>query len=189
MLALLESVTNTSEQIKQIGEDLTLAVFEAEMEFFAEEAAKVREKIVSLRGLMMQKLKSMMPHFGESNKSSRGRQEDILRILYEFTKDIDAGQVRSKEFRERQKKQAAKAEARKAGNTDDSETLAAASVALGGRGRRRGKKGRRREKEVCLLIFNIVVVLCISRLFYDRRMCPIHNSHDSQFILQCSVVF
>ena len=186
--ALLESVTNMSEQIKQIGEDPTLAAFEAEMEVFAKEATKVREEIVSLRGLMMQKLQSMIQHFGERKKASRGRQEVILRMLYELTTDIDAGLVRSKELRERQRKQAAKAEARKVGNTDDNGTLAAASAALGGRGRGRGRKGRRREKEVCLLIFIIVVVLCISRLFYHRRMCPIHNPYDIPFIIQCSVV-
>lgn len=123
--ALLDSVTNVSEQIKQIGDDATLSAFKAEMEVFAEEASKVREEIVSLRGLMMQKLQSMMQHFGERNKASRGRQEDILRMLHEFTVDIDGGLARAKEQRERMRKQAAKAESRRTGNTVDSGAVAA----------------------------------------------------------------
>lgn len=114
--ALLESVTNVSEQIKQIGDDPTLAAFKEEMEVFAEEAVKVREEIVSLRGLMMQKLQSMMQHFGERNKMSRGRQEDILRMLREFGNDIVAGLKRAEEQGARQRKAAAKAEARATGN-------------------------------------------------------------------------
>lgn len=114
--ALLESVTNVSEQIKQIGDDTTLAAFKGEMEVFAEEAVKVREEIVSLRGLMMQKLQSMMLHFGERNKMSRGRQEDVLRMLREFGNDIVAGLDRAKERQERQRKAAAKAEGKAMGN-------------------------------------------------------------------------
>lgn len=114
--ALLESVTNVSEQIKQIGEDHTLAAFKGEMEVFAEDATKVREEIVSLRGLMMQKLQSMMQHFGERNKMSRGRQEDVLRMLREFSSDLEAGMARAKERQDRQRKQAAKLEARGVGN-------------------------------------------------------------------------
>lgn len=114
--ALLESVTNVSEQIKQIGDDQTLALFKQEMEIFAEEAVKVREEIVSLRGLMMQKLQSMMQHFGERNKMSRGRQEDILRMLREFGTDIEGAMSRAKEREERQRKQAAKNEGKLAGN-------------------------------------------------------------------------
>lgn len=114
--SLLDSVTNVSEQIKQIGDDATLGAFKAEMEVFAEEASKVREEIVSLRGLMMQKLQSMMQHFGERNKASRGRQEDVLRMLHEFTVDIDTGLARAKEQRERMRKQAAKAESKRTGN-------------------------------------------------------------------------
>lgn len=114
--ALLESVTNVSEQIKQIGDDMTLAAFKEEMAVFAEEATKVREEIVSLRGLMMQKLQSMMGHFGERNKMSRQRQEDILRMLREFGDDIIAGMDRAKERQERQRKAAAKAEAKATGN-------------------------------------------------------------------------
>lgn len=113
--ALLESVTNVSEQIKQIGDNATLAAFKAEMEVFAEEAIKVREEIVSLRGLMMQKLQSMMQHFGERNKMSRGRQEDILRMLREFSSNIDDGLLEAKERSERMRKAAAKAEARNVG--------------------------------------------------------------------------
>lgn len=114
--ALLESVTNVSEQIKQIGEDATLAAFKQEMQVFAEEAVKVRDEIVSLRGLMMQKLQSMMQHFGERNKASRGRQEDVLRMLREFGAEIVAGMKKAEEVRERQRKAAAKAEARGTGN-------------------------------------------------------------------------
>lgn len=114
--ALLESVTNVAEQIKQIGDDPTLAAFKGEMIVFAEEAVKVREEIVSLRGLMMQKLQSMMLHFGERNKMSRGRQEDVLRMLREFGNDIVAGLDRAKERQERQRKAAAKAEGKLAGN-------------------------------------------------------------------------
>lgn len=114
--ALLESVTNVSEQIKQIGDDMTLAAFKEEMEVFAEEAVKVRDEIVSLRGLMMQKLQSMMQHFGERNKASRGRQEDVLRMLREFCNEIVAGLKRAEEQNERQRKAAAKAEAHATGN-------------------------------------------------------------------------
>lgn len=114
--ALLESVTNVGEQIKQIGEDATLAAFKAEMVTFAEEAGKVREEIVSLRGLMMQKLQSMMQHFGERNKMSRGRQEDILRMLREFCSDVEGGIARAKERDERARKKAAREEGRATGN-------------------------------------------------------------------------
>ena len=106
--------------MKQIGEDPKLTAFKAEIEVFAEETTKttkIREETISHCGLMMQKLQSMMQHFGESKKASRGRQEDILRMLYEFTTDIDAGLVRSNELRERQRKQAVKAVARKDGKT------------------------------------------------------------------------
>lgn len=115
--ALLESVGNVSEQIKQIGEDTTLATFKGEMEVFAEDAVKVRDEIVSLRGLMMQKLQSMMTHFGERNKMSRGRQEDVLRMLREFSKDSEAAMARIKEREERQRKAAAKAEGKAHGNS------------------------------------------------------------------------
>lgn len=114
--ALLESVTNVSEQIKQIGDDATLGAFKEEMIVFAEEATKVREEIVSLRGLMMQKLQSMMTHFGERNKMSRGRQEDVLRMLRDFCSDITAGMARGKERDERARKLAAKNEGRKLAN-------------------------------------------------------------------------
>lgn len=114
--ALLESVTNVSEQIKQIGEDPTLAVFKGEMEVFSEDAVKVREEIVSLRGLMMQKLQSMMGHFGERNKMARGRQEDLLRMLRDFNTDCEVAITRSKEREERARKAAAKAEGRTFGN-------------------------------------------------------------------------
>lgn len=106
---LLDSVVNVSEQIKAIGEDGSLATFKGEMEEFAEDAVKVRDEIVSLRGLMMQKLQSMMTHFGERNKMSRGRQEDVLRLLREFLQDVGMAQSRAKERDERMRKQAAKA--------------------------------------------------------------------------------
>ena len=114
--ALLDSVTNVSDQIKQIGDDETLAAFKAEMEVFAEEAIKVREEIVSLEGLMRQKLQSMMQHFGERNKMSRGRQEDVLRMLREFCTDSENAVARAKERREEQRKKAARQEGRNAGN-------------------------------------------------------------------------
>lgn len=110
--ALLDSVTNVTEQINQIGDDSTLAVFKSEMEVFATDAVKVREEIVSLRGLMMQKLQSMMQHFGERNKMARGRQEDLLRMLREFCVDVDSAINRAKEKEERQRKAQAKAEGR-----------------------------------------------------------------------------
>ena len=106
---LLSSVTNVTEQINQIGEDQTLAAFKAEMEIFAGEATKVRDEITSLRGLMMQKLELMMGHFGERNKKSRARQEDLLRMLREFKSDVEAAMQRAKEKRERQQKTAARA--------------------------------------------------------------------------------
>jgi len=107
--ALLESVGNVSDQIKQIGDNAELATFKAEMEVFAEDAVKVRDEIVSLRGLMMQKLQSMMTHFGERNKMSRGRQEDILRMLREFATESQSAMARIAEREERMRKQAAKA--------------------------------------------------------------------------------
>lgn len=113
--ALLESVTNVTEQISQIGDDATLGIFKGEMETFAADAVKVREEIVSLRSLMMQKLQSMMQHFGERNKMARGRQEDILRMLREFCSDIDGVITRMQEKEERQRKAQAKAEGRATG--------------------------------------------------------------------------
>lgn len=129
--SLLDSVTNVSEQIKQIGDDATLTAFKAEMEVFAEEASKVREEIVSLRGLMMQKLESMMLHFGERNKKSRGRQEDVLRTLHEFTVDVDGALARLKEQQERIRKQAAKAESQRTGNVVNSGAVAANNFSPG----------------------------------------------------------
>lgn len=113
--ALLESVTNVTEQINQIGDDATLSIFKGEMEVFAGDAIKVREEIVSLRGLMMQKLQSMMQHFGERNKMARGRQEDLLRMLREFIGDVDAAINRAQEKEERQRKAAEKAAGRSTG--------------------------------------------------------------------------
>jgi Formin Homology 2 Domain len=110
--ALLESVTNVSEQITQIGDDPTLRVFKEEMEVFASDAVKVREEIVSLRGLMMQKLQSMMQHFGERNKISRGRQEDVCRMLRQFCMDVDGAITRAKEKEERHRKALQKTDTR-----------------------------------------------------------------------------
>ncbi|CAN8071723.1 unnamed protein product [Agarophyton chilense] len=106
--ALLDSVTNVAEQIKQIGDDPSMANFKSEMVTFSEEANKVREEIVSLRALMMEKLQLMMGHFGERNKASRGRQEDILRMLREFVSELLEGIARHDEKFERQAKKMAK---------------------------------------------------------------------------------
>ncbi len=111
---LLDSVANVGEQIKAIGDDPVLAGFLAEMTAFSEEAIKVREEIVSLRALMMDKLQGMMGHFGERNKAARGRQEDILRMLREFSSDTAAAHGRYKEKGERAAKKAEK-EATKGG--------------------------------------------------------------------------
>ncbi|PXF45572.1 hypothetical protein BWQ96_04649 [Gracilariopsis chorda] len=81
---------------------------------------------------MIQKLQSMMHHVGERSKMSRGRQEDILRMLREFASDIDAGLVRAKERSERARKQAAKNEARKAGSAVPPAPPAPAAVEVGG---------------------------------------------------------
>ncbi|PXF45855.1 hypothetical protein BWQ96_04392 [Gracilariopsis chorda] len=70
--ALLESVTNMSEQITQISEAQKLAAFKTKIEVFAEDSTKVREEIVSLRGLMIQDFQSMMQQFEKRNKMSRG---------------------------------------------------------------------------------------------------------------------
>lgn len=112
---LLDSVNNVSEQIKQIGDDPTLGSFKNDMVAFSDEAVKVREEIVSLRALMMDKLQSMMAHYGERNKAARGRQEDILRMLREFSDELQGGILRAQEKAEREAKKAAKAAAR-AGN-------------------------------------------------------------------------
>eukprot|EP00170_Pyropia_yezoensis_P003687 contig_15488_g3698 len=128
--ALLESVTNVTQQISVIGSDGTLAVFKAEMEIFAEEATKVREEIVSLRALMMNKNQAMMGHFGERNKVSRARQEDVLRMLREFLVDLDAASARLNEKRERAMKTAAKAA--QASGADPHEAAQSAAAAVGG---------------------------------------------------------
>ncbi|PXF47668.1 Formin-like protein 13 [Gracilariopsis chorda] len=107
--AILDSVTNVAEQIKQIGDDPSMERFKSEMSAFSEEATKVREEIVSLRALMMEKLQHMMAHFGERNKAARGRQEDILRMLREFSADLTAAVARYNERCEREAKKAAKA--------------------------------------------------------------------------------
>lgn len=111
---LLDNVSNVSEQIKAIGEDPTLVSFKEDMVAFAEEAVKVREEIISLRALMMDKLQSMMAHFGERNKAARGRQEDILRMLREFSDELRMAVTKADEKAEREAKKAAKA-ARKGG--------------------------------------------------------------------------
>ena len=77
------------------------------MEMFFKVVTKVQKEIVSLRGLVMKRLQSMMKHFGEGNEASWGRQEYILRMLYELITDIDAGLVRSEESRKRRRKQTA----------------------------------------------------------------------------------
>eukprot|EP00168_Porphyra_purpurea_P017496 TRINITY_DN6080_c0_g1_i3.p2 TRINITY_DN6080_c0_g1~~TRINITY_DN6080_c0_g1_i3.p2 ORF type:complete len:278 (+),score=129.75 TRINITY_DN6080_c0_g1_i3:813-1646(+) len=132
--ALLESVTNVTQQISVIGADESLAVFKAEMEIFAEEATKVREEIVSLRALMMNKNQAMMGHFGERNKVSRARQEDVLRMLREFLVDLDAASARLSEKRERAMKTAAKAA--QASGADPHEAAQSAAAAVGGFGSR-----------------------------------------------------
>lgn len=106
--SLLDSVSNVGEQIKQIGDDPTFAQFKEDMTAFSEEALKVREEIVSLRALMMDKLQMMMAHFGERNKASRGRQEDVLRMLREFCDELRAAMLRMEEKAERDAKKAAK---------------------------------------------------------------------------------
>lgn len=107
--SLLDTVTNVSEQIRNIGDDPMLTNFKNEMVSFQEEAVKVREEIVSLRGLMMDKLQAMMGHFGERNKAARGRQEDILRMLREFVQELKNVTALAEEKEERENKKAAKA--------------------------------------------------------------------------------
>lgn len=107
--SLLDTVTNVSEQIRGMGDVAILTNFKNEMIAFEEEAAKVREEIVSLRALMMDKLQGMMGHFGERNKAARGRQEDILRMLREFLEDMRLADLRAEEKEEREMKKAAKA--------------------------------------------------------------------------------
>lgn len=106
--SILDTVTNVSEQIRGIGNDETLRTFKQEMESFEEEAKKVREEIVSLRALMMDKLQSMMGHFGERNKAARGRQEDILRMLREFVEELRQALAQIEEKEQREHKKAAK---------------------------------------------------------------------------------
>ncbi|PXF43780.1 hypothetical protein BWQ96_06473 [Gracilariopsis chorda] len=105
--ALLESLTSMSELIRQIGEDQTLATVKEVIEVFAENSTKIREEIVSLTGLMIHKLQSMMQHFEGRNKMKLGPQKDILRMLHEFASDIDESLVRGKERSERARKQVA----------------------------------------------------------------------------------
>ena len=106
--SLLDSINNVGEQIKTIGNNAELADFLVEMQTFAEEAGKVRDEIVSLRALMMEKLQGMMGYFGERNKMARGKQEDILRMLREFTADTVAARERLLEKWEREKRKAEK---------------------------------------------------------------------------------
>jgi hypothetical protein len=106
--ALIENVTSATTQIAGIGEDATLAAFKKEMEIFANEAVKVRDEIVSLRALMMEKLQLMMAHFGERNKAARGRQEDILRMLREFQAEVQGVIQKDADKVERDTKKATK---------------------------------------------------------------------------------
>lgn len=108
--ALLESINNVSEQIKTIPEsDSEMALFLGEMNQFAADAAVVRDEIVSLRAIMMEKLQGMMAYFGERNKMARGRQEDVLRMLREFMTETNAARQRLLEKKMREEKAAAKA--------------------------------------------------------------------------------
>ena len=120
--SLLDSVNNVTEQIKQMGDDPTLANFKNEMVSFSSEAEKVREEIVSLRALMMDKLQSMMGHFGERNKAARGRQEDVLRMLREFSDDLRNGIARAEEKADREAKRAAKEAGKDSTATSPTET-------------------------------------------------------------------
>lgn len=102
--ALLDSVQNVNQQITSIGGDASLVQFKGEMEAFAAEAMKTREEIMSLRGVMSAKLEEMMQHFGERNKNSRARQEDIMRMLREFDAEVKQAAFKKKEKDERDNK-------------------------------------------------------------------------------------
>lgn len=119
---LIESVTNATTQINGIGDDASLAAFKKEMEEFAAEAVKVKDEIVSLRALMMEKLQLMMAHFGERNKAARGRQEDMLRMLREFQDSLNNVLSAEAEKEER----AAKKSGKKAGGRKQSSGTAKA---------------------------------------------------------------
>lgn len=56
----------------------------------------------------MNKLQTMMAHFGERNKAARGRQEDVMRMLRDFVEEIDQRLQVKKEKDERIAKQAKK---------------------------------------------------------------------------------
>lgn len=127
--ALLESVTNVSEQIKSIGDDASLASFKTEMETFASEAVKVREEIISLRGLMMEKQQAMMGHFGERNKASRARAEDLFRMLREFADDVDHALMVKWEKDMRDAKKAGRAPPPKPGTRAEAAAAAEAEAA------------------------------------------------------------
>lgn len=127
--ALLESVTNVSEQIKSIGDDASLAAFKSEMETFASEAVKVREEIISLRGLMMEKQQAMMGHFGERNKASRARAEDLFRMLREFADDVDHALMVKWEKDMRDAKKAGRAPPPKPGTRAEAAAAAEAEAA------------------------------------------------------------
>jgi hypothetical protein len=105
---LIESVSNVAAQIAAIGDDASLASFKAQMESFSIEAVQVRDEIVSLRALMMEKLQLMMAHFGERNKVAQGRQEDVLRMLREFSAEVDAVLKKDAEKEERDAKKKSK---------------------------------------------------------------------------------
>eukprot|EP00173_Palmaria_palmata_P005065 Plantae.Rhodophyta-Palmaria_palmata.ctg8174.p1 GENE.Plantae.Rhodophyta-Palmaria_palmata.ctg8174~~Plantae.Rhodophyta-Palmaria_palmata.ctg8174.p1 ORF type:complete len:389 (+),score=105.19 Plantae.Rhodophyta-Palmaria_palmata.ctg8174:141-1169(+) len=111
---LIQSVTDATAQINSIGDDPALATFKTEMVDFATDAVKVKDEIVSLRALMMEKLQLMMAHFGERNKAARGRQEDVLRMLREFQDELGVILARDAEKEERDAKKTAKVNGGKA---------------------------------------------------------------------------
>mmetsp|Transcript_5652 Transcript_5652/g.16805 ORF Transcript_5652/g.16805 Transcript_5652/m.16805 type:complete len:465 (-) Transcript_5652:253-1647(-) len=62
-----------------------------------EDAPKTtRSKLVCMHGVLRVSLQKMMSFFGEENINSRSRQMHIIKIIWEFTRDLDSAVIRAK---------------------------------------------------------------------------------------------
>eukprot|EP00188_Purpureofilum_apyrenoidigerum_P005750 Plantae.Rhodophyta-Purpureofilum_apyrenoidigerum.ctg7834.p1 GENE.Plantae.Rhodophyta-Purpureofilum_apyrenoidigerum.ctg7834~~Plantae.Rhodophyta-Purpureofilum_apyrenoidigerum.ctg7834.p1 ORF type:complete len:465 (-),score=98.06 Plantae.Rhodophyta-Purpureofilum_apyrenoidigerum.ctg7834:254-1648(-) len=56
----------------------------------------IRSKVVSMHGLLRVSLQQMMSFFGEENINSRSRQVQVIKTIWEFTRDLDSAVIRAK---------------------------------------------------------------------------------------------
>eukprot|EP00871_Galdieria_phlegrea_P000017 jgi/Galph1/1015/GphlegSOOS_G5849.1 len=114
---VLDSITTVSQQVQKVGDDSRLRAFKEEMDAFANSSYQIRDDIVELRANLVEKLQDMMVWFGEHrNKTNRGRQEEVLKILRNFVEDMNVAKKQNvlQDKREEEKaKKAAKAAAKK----------------------------------------------------------------------------